>query len=80
MSRATSSFLRCDRDAGDRLGAFARRTLDTQLNMVEASLAKPPQLILVKQRAARYQVGVEIMRARMPNQFSQIVAQDRLAA
>ena len=46
--------------AGDRLGAFARSTLDTQLNMVEAGLAKAPQLILVEQRAAGYQVGVEI--------------------
>ena len=48
--------------------------------MIEASLAKPPQLVLVKQRAAGYQVGVEIMRARMLNQFDQIVAQHRLAA
>src|SRR5580704_4573369 len=48
--------------------------------MVEASLAKPPQLILVKQRAAGYQVGVEIMRARMLNQLGQIVAKNRLAA
>ena len=66
--------------AGDRLGAFARGTLDAQLNMVEARLATAPQLVLVEQRAACDQVGVEIIRSRVLNQFDQIVAKDRLAA
>ena len=46
--------------ARDHLGAFARGALDAQLNMVEARLAKAPQLVLVEQSAAGDQVGIEI--------------------
>jgi hypothetical protein len=53
-------FLLMRSHAGDRLGALARSALDTQLNMVEADLAKTPQLVLVEERAAGYQVDVEI--------------------
>src|SRR5258708_32519795 len=66
--------------ARDHLGGFLRGTLDAQLNMVETRVAKTPQLIFVEQRAAGYQVGIEILHARVLNQLDKIVAKDRLAA
>src|SRR5258708_5378829 len=66
--------------ARDHLGAFAHSTLDAQLNMVETRVAKTPQLIFVEQRAARYQVRIEILRARVLNQLNKIVTKNGLAA
>src|ERR1700682_1612339 len=48
--------------------------------MVEPRLAEPPQLFLVEQRAAGDQVDIEIIRARVLNQFDEILAKDGFAA
>jgi hypothetical protein len=66
-------------NARGHLGAFTRRALDTELDMVETRRAKPPQLALVEERAAGYQVDIKITRSRVPDQLNQIVAYNWLA-
>ena len=47
---------------------------------VESRLAKSAQFVFVEQRAAGYQIRVQVAGSRVPNQLDEILAQHRLAA